>query len=477
VLAAGKGKRMKSALPKVLHDLCGRPALWHVLRAAIAVKPSKLIVVVGFESEQVEDAVRSWKLRPSPIFVKQREPLGTGHAVALAEEAVGAADDVLVLPGDDPLVTGSDVREVLRTHGRTAAAATIAITTVDDPRGYARIVRDGNRLERMVVETVADASSATRGISDVSTLVYALRRNDLYGALPLVSRNNTQHEYYLPDVISILLEKGERVSVVPVDWGGAMGVNSRTGIASVSRVMRGRILQEHMAKGVTFVDPDTAYVDVDVRIGRDTVIHPLTFLAGSTRVGGGCQIGPATRIVDSSIGDGTEVLFSVVRGSKVGPRASVGPYASLRPGTVLDEGSKAGTFVEVKASRLGRGSRVPHLSYIGDATIGKDTNVGAGTVTVNYDGFEKHRTVIGDEVHIGSDNMLVAPVRIGKRAWTGAGSVITKDVPSGALGVERTEQRNVLGYDERRRASKGKKASRAPKRANDEKRGGHRRGS
>jgi bifunctional UDP-N-acetylglucosamine pyrophosphorylase/glucosamine-1-phosphate N-acetyltransferase len=477
VLAAGQSKRMKSAQSKVLHDVCGRPALWFVARAAAAARPSVLAIVVGYEADEVEAAVRSWKLKPSPVFVRQRERLGTAHAVGAAEEAVGGADDVLVLPGDDPLVSGSDVRAVLRMHRRTPAAATIAITTLPDPRGYARIVRDGNRLIRMVVETVADESPEIRKIGDVSTLVYALRREDLYGVLPLVSRQNKQREYYLPDVISILLDKGERVSVVPVDWGGTMGVNSRKGMSAVSRVMRFRILDAHMANGVTFVDPDTAYVDVDVRIGRDTLIHPLTFLSGSTRVGAGCRIGPATRIVDSSVGDEAEVQFSVVRGSKIGPRASVGPYASLRPGTVLGEGSKAGTFVEVKASRVGRGTKVPHLSYIGDTTIGTETNVGAGTVTVNYDGFEKHRTIIGDEVHIGSDNMLVAPVRIGKRAWTGAGSVITKNVPPGALGVERGEQRNVPGYDRRVRAARAGKSPRAAGRGTEGTRGGHGRGS
>jgi bifunctional UDP-N-acetylglucosamine pyrophosphorylase/glucosamine-1-phosphate N-acetyltransferase len=476
VLAAGLGKRMKSATPKILHDICGRPALWHVLQAARAARPSKLIVVVGHAAEQVEEAVRSWKLKPSPVFVRQTERLGTAHAVHVAEREIGAADDVLVLPGDDPLVTGPDVREVVRVHRRTAAAATIAITSVQDPRGYARIVRHGDRLERMVVETVADEDPEVRDIRDVSTLVYALRRADLFGALPLVTRENKQHEYYLPDVIPILLDKGERVSVASVDWGGAMGVNSRKGMGAAVAVLRSRILDGHMANGVTFVDPATAYVDVDVRIGRDTVIHPLTFLAGSTRLGVGCQIGPATRIVDSTVGEGAEVSFSVVRGSRIGPRASVGPYASLRPGTVLEEGSKAGTFVEMKASRLGRRAKVPHLSYIGDATIGRDTNVGAGTVTVNYDGFEKHRTLIGDEVHIGSDNMLVAPVKVGKRAWTGAGSVITKNVPPGALAVERTEQRNVPGYDERRRAKAKQSGDDSKKHRDRGTEGGRRRG-
>jgi bifunctional UDP-N-acetylglucosamine pyrophosphorylase/glucosamine-1-phosphate N-acetyltransferase len=316
------------------------------------------------------------------------------------------------------------------------------------------VIRDGDRLVEIAQE--ADASPAIRRIREVSTLVYAFRRADLYRMLPLVGRENRQSEYYLPDVISILIDKGETVAAVKVELG-AMGLNSRAGLAAVNRVVRRRIVEGHMARGVSFVDPDSVYVDIDVRIGRDTVIQPVTFLEGATRIGSHCSIGPASRVLDSTIGDGSDVSFSVVRGSRVGPHVSIGPYASVRPGTVLQEGSKAGTFVEIKASRVGKGSKVPHLSYVGDSSIGKDTNIGAATVTVNYDGFEKHRTVIGDEVHIGSDTMLVAPVKVGRRAWTGAGSVITRDVPRGALAVERAEQRNVAGYDARKRASRSGK--------------------
>jgi len=238
-----------------------------------------------------------------------------------------------------------------------------------------------------------------------------------------------------------------------------MGVNSRVALAEATRVMRERILAGHMAAGVTFVDPATAYVDVDVKIGPDTTILPVTVLERSTRIGSGCTIGPATRIRDSVIGDGAEVTFSVVRESRIGPRATIGPYASLRPGTVILEDGKAGTFVEIKASRVGKGSKVPHLSYVGDTTIGDAVNIGAGTVTVNYDGFDKHPTVIGDQAHIGSDTMLVAPVKVGKKAWTGAGSVITKDVPAGALAVERGEQRNVPGYDQRKRDARARRTT------------------
>jgi bifunctional UDP-N-acetylglucosamine pyrophosphorylase / glucosamine-1-phosphate N-acetyltransferase len=457
VLAAGKGKRMRSATPKVLHEVCGRPSLWYVLKAAAAARPSTIAVVVGHGKEVVMDEVRGWKVSPEPVFVEQGELLGTGHAVLAAEETVRDAEEILVLPGDDPLIAVDEIRALRRAHRGTGAAASILITELENPRGYARVVREGDRLIAFTVEDTADASPQLRKIKEVSTLVYLIRREDLYRALPRVDRENRQREYYLPDVISILLEKGERVTVVPIDWGGAMGLNSRGGLAAVSRIMRQRLLEGHMAKGVTFVDPDTTYVDTDVRIGSDTVIQPSTFLQGSTRVGAGCRIGPYARIVDSSVGDGAEVTFASVVEAKVGPRASVGPFASIRPGTVLHEGSKAGTFVEIKASRVGKGSKVPHLSYVGDATLGRDVNIGAGTITANYDGFDKHATVIGDEVHVGSDTMLIAPVKVGKRAWTGAGSVISRDVPAGALAVERSEQRTVLGYDERKRTARARR--------------------
>ncbi len=452
VLAAGKGKRLKSSLPKVLHPVCGRPALWHVLRAATRARPDRLVVVVNHGRDEVEDAVRSWGLRPEPAFVDQGEPLGTGHAAMVAEGAVGSATDVLVMAGDDPLPEGAHVRQLVALHRRTRSAATILTTEVEDPTGYGRVVRDGSALVDIVEE--ADASAAIKRIREISTLVYVFRREDLYGALPLVGRDNPQREYYLHRVLPILRDKGERVSALSVDLGGWSGVNSRASIATLARIMRERINARHLAGGVTLVDPAQTYIDVDVRIGAETVVHPLSFLEGSTRVGAGCVIGPATRIVDSRVDDGAEVQFSVVQGARIGERATVGPYARLRPGTVLEKDAKAGSFVEIKASRVGPGSKVPHLSYVGDATIGKGVNVGAATVTVNYDGYEKHRTVIGDDARIGSDTMLIAPVRIGSRAVTGAGSVITKDVPAGALALERGEQRVVKGYRTRKDAER-----------------------
>lgn len=454
-LAAGRGKRMRSATPKVLHPVCGRPSLWHVLRAATrGARPSGVIVVVGEGRRQVEEAVRSWRVRPEPTFVDQGRPLGTGHAVAATEEATQGADDVLVLSGDDPLIDGEHVRRLLTVHRRTKAAAAILTTVVEDPRGYGRVIRVGDELIEIVEE--AEATPAIREIREISTLVYAFRREELMRALPLVGRENVQHEYYLPDVLPILKDKGEMVAAVAVDLGGSLGFNTRGSMATVSSVMRARILEGHMLRGVAVVDPHTTYVDVDVRIGPDTILYPLTFLEGATRVGAGCRLGPSARIVDSTVGEGAEVTFSIAVGSRIGPRASVGPFASLRPGTVLREGAKAGTFVELKAARIGRNSKVAHLSYVGDAVVGEGANIGAGTITVNYDGYDKHRTTIGDGAFIGSDTMLVAPVRVGKQANTAAGSVITRDVPAGALAVERGEQRIVRGYRERKRAARGK---------------------
>ena len=449
-MAAGRGKRLKSRMPKVLHPICGRPVLWHVLQAVRAVRPETVAVVVGHGRDEVQDAVESWEV-PLPIrFVHQDEPLGTGHAVMAAEEAVRASEDVVVLSGDEPLVTGPQLRDLLRLRRRRGAAAAIQTTVPDDPTGFGRIVRDGDDFLR-IAESI-EASPAERAISEVATGTYAFRREDLFKALPLVGRENAQREYYLPDVLGILREKGETIVVVRADNGGAVGANSRLEMARATAVMRLRINEGLMEHGVTLVNPNATYIDAGVRIGADTVIHPNTSLGGETRIGRGCVIGPSARIVDSRIEDGAEVRESVVTGSRIGREATVGPYAHIRPGTVLGPRTKAGSFVEIKASRIGEGSKVPHLSYVGDAVIGRNVNVGAGTVTVNYDGYSKHRTVIGDDVRIGSDTMLVAPVRIGKGAVTGAGSTITKDVPPGALAVERGDQRVVRGYRARKDA-------------------------
>jgi bifunctional UDP-N-acetylglucosamine pyrophosphorylase/glucosamine-1-phosphate N-acetyltransferase len=457
VLAAGKGKRLRSATPKVLHPICGRPALWHVLRVAAGARPSKIVIVVAHGADDVREAVATWKLTPKPVFVEQPEQLGTGHAVQVAEKAIGRTDDVIVLGGDYDPITVEDVRALIRTHRRTRSAATILTTELARPSGYGHVIREGDRLVRIVEH--ADATPAERRIHEVSLLAFAFRRVDLFNAIPLLGRENKNAEYYLNQVFPILIDKGERVSAVKVDTGGAMGLNSRGGLAAVTAVVRDRINARHMANGVTIVDPATTYLDVGVTIGSDTVVHPNTYLEGDTRIGRGCSIGPSTQILDGVVGDRSEVTFSVVERSKVGRDVHVGPFARLRAGTALADHSEIGNFVEVKASHVGRGSKAKHLTYLGDADIGEGANVGAGTVTVNYDGYEKHPTVIADGASVGSDTMLVAPVRVGKGAVTGAGSVITKDVPAGALAVERSEQRIVPGYRKRKdaeRKAKGK---------------------
>jgi bifunctional UDP-N-acetylglucosamine pyrophosphorylase/glucosamine-1-phosphate N-acetyltransferase len=332
-------------------------------------------------------------------------------------------------------------------------AAVIQTTVPTDARGFARVVRDA-KGEFVRLAEGSDATRQELAITEVATAVYTFRRDALFAALPLVDRDNRQREYYLPDVLGILRKK-DRIAVQLVDNGGSVGANSRAEMAVAASVLRRRINARHMAAGVTLVDPDSTFIGPEVRIGADTVIQPLTFLEGGTRIGREAEIGPSARVIDSQIGDRSTVQFAVVRESTIASDVNVGPFASLRPGTELAEGSKAGTFVEIKESRVGKGSKVPHLSYVGDADIGKGVNVGAATVTVNYDGWDKHRTVIGDDVKIGSDTMLVAPVEVGKGAMTGAGSVITKDVPAGALGIERSDQRNIEGFRARQEARHG----------------------
>jgi len=472
VLAAGKGKRLKSSLPKVLHPICGKPALWHVLRAARGARPTKVVIVVGHGADDVRAAVASWKLTPAPVFVEQTEQLGTGHAVLAAERAVGKVADVLVANGDYDPIRASDVTALIRRHRRSGAALTVASTRLTDPGGYGRVVREGSRVVD-IVEGL-DASSSVRAIDEVATNWIAFRRDLLFASLPLLDRNNRQREYYLNRVASVLVEKGERIGAIECDTGGVLGLNSRSGLAAVERVVRDRINAGHMANGVTLVDPATTYIDVDVRIGADTVVQPMTFLQGATRVGAGCTIGPSTRLTDSTVGDRSRVEFAVVQEARIGRGVQVGPFARVRPGTRLADGVIVGSYVEVKNSRIGEGSKVPHLSYVGDATVGKRTNIGAANVTANWNGYDKHRTAIGDDVRTGSATIMVAPVRIGSGAVTGAGSVISKDVPAGALAVERGEQRTVKGYRRRKDAERADPPRKGTSKGNGKGRGtGH----
>ena len=434
VLAAGEGKRFKSSLPKVLHELAGQPLLVHVLRALEPLKPGKAVVVIGREAEAVRAAAtRSTRL--SLDFSLQKQQLGTADATKVGDDALGAfGGDVIVLVGDTPLITAATLRALIARHRRAGAAATVLTAVVEDPKGYGRIVRDGNEVARIVEQS--DASAAERAITEVNGGIYVFDRAALRAALTKVERDNEQGEYYLTDVIAVLREKGERVIPWHLENAAEMyGVNSRAQLAAAATILRARVNERLMLDGVTIVDPAQTYIEPTVKIGRDTVVHPNTFLHGSTTIGAGCEIGPSVRIRDSRVRDGARVVFAEVLEADVGPQATVGPFAYLRPGAVLKRKAKVGTYVEVKKSVIGEGSKVPHLSYIGDATIGRDVNIGAATVTLNYDSEtkSKSRTIIGDEAKIGGDTMLVAPVKVGKRAITGAGSVVTRDVPPGTV--------------------------------------------
>ena len=431
VLAAGEGKRFKSRLPKMLHDLMGRPLVAGALDAAFALKPARTVVVIGRGAEEVEAAVKQLTTR-DVTFAVQRAQLGTADAARVADDALGDfMGEVLIVPGDTPLLTGATLKGLVARHRRTRAAATLLTAVYDDPSGYGRVIRDDAGHVSGIVEQ-KDASPQQRAITECNGGVYVFDRAALSSALTKVDRRNKQAEYYLTDVIGILFDKGERVEAVQAPAEETMGVNSRAQLAEAASLLRARINRAHAEAGVTIVDPASTYIEPGVKIGADSVIQPMTFLSGTTVVGVGAEVGPNVKAHDSRIGDGARVLFAVLDRARVGAAASVGPFAYLRPGATLKPRAKVGTYVEVKGSTIGEGSKVPHLSYVGDATIGKDVNVGAGTITVNYDSESKtkSKTVIGDDAKIGSDTMLVAPVRVGKGAVTGAGSVVTRDVPA-----------------------------------------------
>jgi bifunctional UDP-N-acetylglucosamine pyrophosphorylase/glucosamine-1-phosphate N-acetyltransferase len=443
VLAAGKGTRMKSDLAKVLHRAAGRSLIGWTLEALEAV--SDVTVVVGHQAAEVAAVL------PDVVRVVVQEPQnGTGHAAEVGMDGltVGPADTVLVMPGDMPLISAATIGSLLDAHARTGAAATILSATVADPTGYGRILRDGDNV-RAIVEH-RDAVPEQLEITEINTSVYAFDVRALADALGEIGTDNDQGERYLTDVIAVLSESDAHVRAVRVEPREASGVNSHAELAEAAKVLRHRINLAWMDAGVSMLDPDRVYVDASVQLAPGVVLYPDVHLEGRTIVGAGAMVGPGVFAADSAIGAGTKVSYSVLSDVMVGDDVTVGPYAHLRPGTVLGDESKAGSFVEIKASNVGRGTKVPHLAYIGDAAIGEGSNIGAGSITVNYDGYAKHRTVIGDRVRIGSDTMLVAPVEIGDDAYTGAGSVITKDVSPGALAVDRSPQREIPRYAARR---------------------------
>jgi bifunctional UDP-N-acetylglucosamine pyrophosphorylase/glucosamine-1-phosphate N-acetyltransferase len=445
VLAAGQGTRMRNGVAKVLHEAAGRTLLGWALDEIDEFDVGELVIVVGHQADQVAAACPE-----EASVVLQMPQHGTGHAAKVGLSGFSTTDGtVLVLPGDMPLIRATSLRKVIDEHERSGAAATVMTVIRDDPSGYGRVIRSGGGVVAIVEDR--DADDEHLAIHEVNTSVYAFDGAALADALSRIGNENAQGEYYLTDVIEILVRDGRTVSAVVVDVEEGAGVNTQAELAAVAKVLRSRITSRLLDAGVWMLDPDRVYVDATATVEPGARLYPDTYLRGATSIADGAEIGPNVVLTDTEVAAHAMVIQAVAVSATIGEDAKVGPFAYLRPGAVLHRGSKVGTYVEVKASQIGEGSKVPHLSYIGDTSIGADTNIGAGTVTVNYDGFAKHRTEIGDRVRIGADTMLVAPVSVGDDAFTGAGSVITSDVPSGALAVERAPQKNVEGYAEKRR--------------------------
>ncbi|HEY2300208.1 MAG TPA: bifunctional UDP-N-acetylglucosamine diphosphorylase/glucosamine-1-phosphate N-acetyltransferase GlmU [Jatrophihabitans sp.] len=467
VLAAGEGTRMKSpALPKVLHGFAGRSLLGHVLTAGAPLEPAHTVVVVGHRADEVTAHLRD--IAPSAVPVLQAEQHGTGHAVRLALEAVpaDATGTVVVVPGDAPLLTPEALTALVDAHDN--AAATLLTSVVDDPTGYGRVIRAADGSVQRVVEQ-KDADAGELAVHEVATSVYAFDHAALRSAVDGLSRDNAQGEEYLPDVVAILVAEQARVGAVTVPADQTAGVNDRVQLAAAHRIYNGRLLDAHMRAGVTVIDPATTWVDAEVTLEPDVTLEPATDLHGATRIAGGAWVGPQVTLTDTTVGARSRVTRATATEAVIGADVTIGPYACLRPGTRLSDGVHIGTYVEVKGSEVGPGSKVPHLTYVGDATIGAHSNIGASSVFVNYDGVAKHRSVVGDHVRVGSDTMIVAPVEIGDGAYTAAGSVIVSDVPPGAMAVARGKQRNVAGWVGRKRA--GTPAAEAAERAQSQNEG------
>lgn len=453
-MAAGEGTRMNSAVPKVLHPVCGRAMVAWPIEAAREAGAGRIAVIVS------PDRDVSGALPDDLEIVVQEVADGTGGAVRAAREVIAGSDTVLVLSGDVPLVSGAMVAALVAAHEDSGAAATVVTAVLDDPGCYGRIVRDdaSGDVER-IVETKAagDATAEELAINEVNAGIYVFDAAALGGALERISNDNAQGEYYLPDVLGPIRADGGRVApFLSGDPNVIAGVNDRVDLAAVEAEARRRILERHMRAGVTVVDPASTYIEVGTEIGPDVRIEPGCSLLGDCRIGTGSVIGPHTTLIDAELGGEVTVPHSYLVECSVADRCAVGPYAYLRPKARLEEGAKAGTFVEIKASTIGAGAKVPHLSYIGDADVGEGSNLGASTITANYDGFVKSRTTIGRKVRTGVDTTLIAPVALGDEAYTGAGSVIDDDVPDGALALTRPDQVHVEGYAERKAAEHGR---------------------
>jgi bifunctional UDP-N-acetylglucosamine pyrophosphorylase/glucosamine-1-phosphate N-acetyltransferase len=459
ILAAGQGTRMKSRLPKVLHPISGLSIIERVLRTAASLAPASVSVVVGFGADALKTAVGKFAADGFPVpieFVTQEQQLGTGHALLQTRPLLeGKQGTVVLLSGDVPLLTSNTLRGLLDTHAEAGAAATVVTANFPRPFGYGRIVRGsastGGRITKIVEER--DASDAQRKITEINSGIYAFALEPLFKALDAIGAANKQGEYYLPDLVAIYRKQRKPVTTYTVQWADEVrGINSRAELAEVSRMVRQHKNEELMAAGVTLIDPATTYVDADVEVGPDTVIYPCVFLEGNTRIGSACEIHAGSRIVNSTIGDRVCVRnHTVVTDSTVEAGAFLGPFAHVRPGSKIGEDAHIGNFVELKKTTIGKGSKANHLTYLGDVTIGRDSNIGAGTITCNYDGFHKYKTAIGDRVQVGSDTTLVAPISLGDDVYVATASTVRHDIPAGALVYNQREERVREGWTEQKR--------------------------
>ncbi|MDI3481566.1 MAG: bifunctional UDP-N-acetylglucosamine pyrophosphorylase / glucosamine-phosphate N-acetyltransferase [Tepidanaerobacteraceae bacterium] len=446
ILAAGEGTRMKSDIPKVLHRVCGIPMLGHVINAAKKAGAGKIVVVVGKGADEVKKAFEGQGVN----FVVQAEQKGTGHALMQARKEAEGDGIILVLYGDMPLVTAESIAAMVQFHSEHRPAATVMTARVQDPTGYGRIIRD--KLRVLAIREEKDALPEEKTINEINSGFYCFDASLVFEALTKVKNDNRQGEFYLTDVVEIFNKEGRDVlAFEAADPLEISGINDRCQLAFAQKVMQKRIIERWMKEGVTFVNPDTCMVDVNVTIGRDTIIYPGVLLEGETHIGGGCLIVGPSRIKDSSIGNNSEIIMSQILESTVADGVKIGPFSNLRPGCRISEEVKIGDFVEIKNTSVGPGSKVPHLSYVGDAVIGRKVNIGAGTIFVNYDGYKKHQTMVEDGAFIGCNSNLIAPVTVKSGSYVAAGSTITREVPEDSLAVARARQENIIGWAEKRR--------------------------
>jgi bifunctional UDP-N-acetylglucosamine pyrophosphorylase/glucosamine-1-phosphate N-acetyltransferase len=450
ILAAGLGKRMKTRKPKVLHEVLGIPMLQHVIDAVRPLKPDEVVVVVGNGAEEVKVRIAGKGI----FYVTQKSLLGTGNALTIARKALKKRGNILVLNGDCPLITTKTLRGFLTKHRRSRNSLSYLSFIDESLKGYGRTIRDSSGMVTGIVEDRHASRQEKKAFKELNGGVYALNQEAL-SFMGRIKKNADSGEYYLTDLINILSRAGKKVNTYICSQEEILGVNSREDLYKVSSIFQSRVITALLNKGVTFIDPDRSVVHPLVKIGSDSVIYPNTYLEGETSLGSNCVIYPGSRIVDSSLGNEVVVKDNtLIEESRIAKGALIGPLAHLRPQSIIGKNAKVGNFVEIKKSTIGDGTKASHLSYLGDAEVGNDVNIGAGTITCNYDGKKKHRTVIGPGVFIGSDTQLIAPVMIGKGAYVGAGATITKDVPAGALAISRTEQKNLANWKKRKGKNK-----------------------